>query len=165
MEQSQKDAATKAAWITGGLALAGTVLSLIFANPEAKNLPPSPSPNPSTATSTTATMGPISSAPTETGSAPTPSRAVPEGVEGHWKGGGSISENFHLTIASDARWTLIDGRNIQAGHVSEGKVVFNGSEAIFYYDDGQAPLVVDWAVVKTPTNTFLHLGTFTYSKQ
>lgn len=30
MEQSQKDAATKAAWITGGFSLAGTLITLLF---------------------------------------------------------------------------------------------------------------------------------------
>lgn len=90
---------------------------------------------------------------------------MPPDVEGHWKGGGTVSENFHLTIASDGSWTLLDGNNVQAGHVDEGKVVFNGSEATFYYNDGKRPLVVDWTIAKTPTNTVLHLGTYTYTRQ
>lgn len=90
---------------------------------------------------------------------------MPPGVEGHWVGGGPVSENFHLTIASDGSWTLIDGNNVQAGHVDEGKVVFNGSQATFYYNDGKSPLVVDWTIAKNPTNTVLHLGSYTYSKQ
>lgn len=165
MEQSQRDAATKAAWITGGLALAGTVLTLIFTNIEGHNPPILPTPSPAETISTGVPADPIRSSPVQTSAAPTPAGPVPEGVDGHWKGTGAGSENFHLTIASDARWTLIDGSNVQAGHVSEGKVVFNGTEAIFYYDNGQAPLVVGWAVVKTPTATFLHLGTYTYAKQ
>lgn len=49
--------------------------------------------------------------------------------------------------------------------MDEGKVVFNGSEATFYYKDGKRPLVVDWTIAKTPTNTVLHLGTYTYTRQ
>lgn len=145
MDQSRKDAGTKVAWITGGLALAGTVIAAVLTSgvPSSGNGP---------------TTGP-----TPVLSTPTP--AVPAGVEGHWKGGGKISENFHLTIASDATWTLIDGNNVEGGHVDEGKVVFNGSQATFYYNDDKRPLVVDWTIAKTPTNTVLHLGTYTYTRQ
>jgi hypothetical protein len=158
--QSRKNVETKVAWITGGLALAGTVIAGLLATgvftPQAG--PTSPTPTGSTTTQSPPTTTPPPS--------PTPTPTVPPDVEGHWKGGGAVSENFHLTIASDGSWTLIDGNNVQAGHVDEGKVVFKGSEATFYYkDNNKRPLVVDWTIAKTPTNTVLHLGTYTYTRQ
>jgi hypothetical protein len=157
--QSRKNVETKVAWITGGLALAGTVIAGLLATgvftPEAAQTPLPP-------TGPTTTQSPPTPTPPPS---VTPTRAVPPDVEGHWKGGGTVSENFHLTIASDGSWTLLDGNNVQAGHVDEGKVVFNGSEATFYYNDGKRPLVVDWTIAKTPTNTVLHLGTYTYTRQ
>ena len=151
MEQSRKDTATRAAWITGGFALAGTLITLLFSS----NVLGSPGGG-------TTSPPPAGPSPVITS---TSAPAIPEGVEGHWKGGGAVSENFHLTIANDTRWTLINGNDVQAGHVAEGKVVFSNSQATFYYNDGRAPLVVDWAITKTPTNTVLHLGTFTYTRQ
>jgi hypothetical protein len=152
VEQSRKDTATRAAWITGGFALAGTLITLLFTSNVLAG-----SPGGGTTSSPAADPPPVSIS--------TPPPAIPEGVEGHWKGGGAISENFHLTIANDTSWTLINGNDVQAGHVAEGKVIFSSSQATFYYNDGRPPLVVDWAIAKTPTNTVLHLGTFTYTRQ
>jgi hypothetical protein len=165
MDQSQRDTAAKAAWITGGFALEGTLVTALFTSGTLAGFPAGGAPSPVPASSSTAYVGAssvVSSTPPPV--TPTPTPLVPEGVEGHWKGGGAVSENFHLTIANDASWTLINGNDVQAAHVAEGKVVFDGAQATFYYADGRAPLVVDWALVKTPTTTVLHLGTYTYTK-
>jgi hypothetical protein len=157
--QSRKSVETRVAWITGGLALAGTVIAGLLA---AGVFTPPTGPTSPTSTGPTTTQSPSTQTPPPS---VTPTLTVPPDVEGHWKGGGAVSENFHLTIASDGSWTLLDGNNVQSGHVDERKVVFNGSEGTFYYKDGKRPLVVDWTIAKTPTNTVLHLGTYTYTRQ
>lgn len=94
MEQSQKDANVKVAWITGGLALVGTVLTLIFNDPGpgTEDSPPSPA---------STTISPTTTPPTS----PMP---VPPEVMGIWSGGAMGQINQHLSITASADYICWD---------------------------------------------------------
>lgn len=104
MDQSGKDSAAKAAWVTGGFALAGTVLTLLFAGPRISGEGAAqPAPAPFSATSPTT---PPSTASTPTAATRTQPAALPDGLEGSWIGGVGKDSSRHLMLTKDAGYVL-----------------------------------------------------------
>lgn len=123
MKEPNRDTSIKTAWITGGLALVGTVVTLIFTGPlAADRTPDQPSSPPSTASP---------SSPITTGK-------VPAGVEGQWVGGGSYRSNLHLTISRDADYSLLD-TDKPGMNAGKGKLTFDGPTVTFHDIDRSTP--------------------------
>lgn len=178
MKQSSKDAATKAAWITGGFALAGTLITLLFTSGAApKDLQPStattsisasggPASPPTitatptvtvTSTATVTSIATVTSTVTVTATPPPP--LVPPEVVGRWAGGEAGKANFRLVITESADYLFWDV-DVPSSPVS-GKVAVKEAILEFHGDDGtvnRAP----WSVEKTPRGDELHLGVTHY---
>lgn len=142
-----KESSAKAAWITGGFALAGTVLTLLFSGPLDPYRDRTPPPRDVSATF---------SLPASTDS------VVPAGVEGQWVGGAQGMTNLRLTITRDASYSLLDTEKpgLNAG---EGKLEFDGATVTFY-DIDTSTMSLPWSIEKTPIGDVLHIGTAFYRR-
>jgi hypothetical protein len=148
MKEANRDTSIKTAWITGGLALAGTVVTLIFTGPlAADRTPDEPNASPS---------GPFSSITAAAGK-------VPAGVEGQWVGGGGHRSNLHLSISRDADYSLLDTDKPEMS-AGKGKLTFDGPTVTFHdIDRSIAPFT--WSLEKTPVGDVLHIGNVTYRRE
>jgi hypothetical protein len=148
MKEPNRDTSIKTAWITGGLALAGTVVTLVFTGPlAADRTPDEPNASPS---------APFSSTPTLAGK-------VPAGVEGQWVGGGGYRSNLHPSISRDADYSLLDTDKpgMSAG---KGRLTFDGPTVTFHdIDRSTAPF--PWSLEKTPVGDVLRIGDVTYHRE
>lgn len=162
MEQSQKDAATKAAWITGGFALAGTVITLLFTSGVIGGTATgteSPPPSSTTSSNSSVATEPSPSTLTQT---PTPAPLVPPEVVGNWYGGLQGQVNLHLRISESADYLLLDAN--APGSPVGGKVGFKGAIVEFYGNDGSV-VRFPWSVEETPRGDVLHIGIANYLRE
>lgn len=156
MEQSQKDVNIKVAWITGGLALVGTVITLIFNNPGPRKEDPPPPPTVTTISPTTAQpTAPFTPIPTTT-------IPVPPEVVGIWSGGAMGQTNMHLSITASADYIFWDD-NVP-GSPNRGKVAAKGAILEFYGNDGYFNRF-PWSIEKTPQGDLLHMGERHYLRE
>ena len=171
MEQSQKDAATKAAWITGGFALAGTLITLLFTGGVIRGTATgTESPSPSSPTSSNSSVSPTSSnssvvtepPPSTFTQTPTPARLVPPEVVGNWYGGLQGQVNLHLRISDSANFLLLDAN--APGSPGSGKVGFKGAIIELYGNDGSVARF-PWSVEETPQGDVLHIGVANYLRE
>lgn len=153
MEQSQKDAAIKVAWISGGLALAGTLITLFFTNDPFPEDPPPPPP--------TTSISPAPPPPPAPAPEP-PAPLVPREVVGNWYGGPPGQANLRLRITESADYVLWDV-NIPNSPVS-GKIGVKGTILEFYANDGRVERF-PWSVEETPRGDALHLGVYVYLRE
>ena len=143
MNQPGKDSAARAAWITGGFALLGTVLTLFFAGPK-------------WAGDGGTSSGPIVNPPSS-------SAALPAGLAGSWIGGVGKDSSRHLMLTEDAGYVLWDtGRD--GAPVYKGKAAFNGSTATFFGED-KSIQSFSWFLERTPVGDILHLSEQSYRRE
>lgn len=148
MKEPNRDASIKAAWITGGLALAGTLVTLIFTGPLAADRSPDT---------------PDASLSARSSGITAPAGKVPLGVDGQWVGGGSYKSNLHLTISRDADYYLLDADKLGMS-AGKGKLTFDGPTVTFHdVDRSTAPFT--WSLEKTPVGDVLHIGDVTYRRE
>jgi hypothetical protein len=158
MEKKSRDSAVMTAWITGGLALAGTVITLIVTGPLASSPPPPTNAPPSTTTTASTTP-----APTSKPAPPATESSVPEGVEGQWVGGSGSRTNLHLVISRESEYLLRD--DDQPGvTVGKGKLTFDGS-TINFYDVDKSIGSYPWSVRKSPVGDILQIGNAGYRRE
>lgn len=158
MEQSQKDAAIKVAWISGGLTLAGTLITaitLLFTNDPATKDPPPP-PAMTSISPAVPPSPPPSTEPT------TPTSLVPGEVVGNWYGGPAGQANLRLRITESADYVFWDVA-VPNSPVS-GKIGVKGAIIELYGNDGIV-YKYPWSVEETPRGDVLHLGVYHYLRE
>lgn len=167
MKQSSKDAATKVAWITGGFALATTLITVLFTSGSTMKVEPPPPPTtsiiPPTTTSppppTTTSPPPSTTSPPPTTVTPTPTSLVPREVVGNWYGGAAGQPaNLRITITESADYFVLDVNDVL---VESGKVAVKGAVLEIYNNNG----IVErfpWSVEKTPRGDLLSIGANLY---
>lgn len=163
MRQSQKDANIMVAWITGGFALVGTVITLLFTNgiigPNPGGSPTSPPPTTITPPVTPSTPTPPVTPPTPT---PTVTPPIPPEVVGNWRGGAAGQVNLHLTITESTDFVLWN--DDAPGPPARGKIAVKGAILELYGDDGYLNRF-PWSVEETPQGDVLHLGVNHYLRE
>jgi len=161
MEQSQKDAATKAAWITGGFALAGALISLLFTSGVLRETATGTASQPPSLFTSSSSVG--AAAPTTTFTpTPTPTPLVPPEVAGNWYGGLQGKVNLHLRISESADYLLLDADDPAVP--GRGKVGFKGATIEFYDNDGSVARF-PWSIEETPQGELLHIGVASYLRE
>jgi hypothetical protein len=158
MDQSGKDSASKAAWITGGFALVGTVLTLIFAGPKMVGDGGNPSGSPQAPPSSSAVV-PVPPVPPSQ----SPTSLLPDGLEGSWIGGVGKDSSRHLMLTKEAGYVLWDTAR-EGAPIYKGKAAFNGSTATFFGED-KSIQSFSWYLEKSPVGDILHLSEQSYRRE
>jgi hypothetical protein len=168
MEQSHRDSTLTAAWITGGLALAGTVLTLTLQGSPGSGKDPGPLAPPTSSPITPFVSSPAIAPTTSSGPeiperTPTESSKVPavspmrQYLVGLWLGGEAPLYNIHLTITEDSAYVLVDILSPDPNPLGQGRLVVDDRTINFYDIDGTTATEL-WSFERTIEGDVLQIG-------